>query len=319
MKSLFCLHLLITLFLLSSINIFGYFIYNKLLNLLLQRFKRTSGFSIILFFCLVGTGFAQTDNYQINPASIADLIKKTEVKSQKTKIVAMNEYQSNFRRIVEFEGQDKKSIEVYEEYCLKNDKSLCRIVLMEKDGVPISSKKIEKERKKVAKVFIKSNTSDGREDPFGYGISINSLWVDPVIYLISCQISSFSGKIIEGRKTAFVRVNSCNVENEAPALRNQILFMSKTEAEIWIDELDECVVQMKVYPGKGLSSLNQNHPIIITENERMPDGYWLSKRTRLETIGNKELFPNLKDNWQYDFFGYRHLTVNVEGSKTLPH
>lgn len=273
---------------------------------------------MLISFCLAATGFAQTNDYQNNDPRIADLIKKTEAKSEKTKMISMNEYQSNFRRIVEFEGQNKKSIEVYEEYCLKNDKSLCRIVLIEKDGVPISSKKIEKDRKKVAKVFVKSNTSDGKEDPFGYGISINSLWVDPVIYLRACRISAFSEKAVEGRMTAFVRVNNCNTDKEAAVLRSQISFMSKTEAEIWIDEQDESVVQMKVYPGKEFASVsNRNNPIIITENMRMPDGYWLSKRTRLETIDNKGIFPTLKDNWEYEFFGYRHLTVNVEASKPV--
>lgn len=306
-------------FLLSFIKFFYLVPYNFLFNLLLKRFRRTLGLSILIFFfCLTATVFTQTKDYQSNDFSIAALVKKVELKSKKTKVVAMNEYQSNFKRIVEFEGQNKKSIEVYEEYCLNNDKSLCRIVLIEKDGIPISASKIEKARKKVAKEFIKNNTADGKEDPFGYGISINSLWVDPLLYLRDCQISSFSETIVERRMTAFVRVNNCNINNEVAALRNQILYMSKTEAEIWIDKQDESIVQMRVYARKEFASAsNPSNPIIITENVRMPDGHWLSSRTRLETIGNKGVFPNLKDNWEYDFFGYQHLIVNVDASKAV--
>ena len=96
--------------------------------------------------------------------------------------------------------------------------------------------------------------------------------------------------------------------------------MPKTEAEILINEQDESVMQMNIYAKKEFSSTNENNkPIVMMENTRMPEGFWLFKKIRLETIGNKLIFPNLKDNWQFDFYGYKRYEVEVkEAGTNLP-
>jgi hypothetical protein len=148
-------------------------------------------------------------------------------------------------------------------------------------------------------------------------MGMNSIYVDPTPYLRSCRIVSSSEKIIEGRTAILLRIDDCKLDDVYSKWKNSLSFMPKTQAEILIDEKDESVMRMDVYAKEEFTSATkQNKPIITIENMRMPEGLWLFKMIRLETIGNKLMFPNLKDNWQFDFYGYKRYEITVEESKT---
>lgn len=274
--------------------------------------KRIIFITILISIYCFGT-FAQSNENQIDELRVTNLIQKVQAKSKTNRTAFLSEYERTFNLTIEREANDKVNSWVFEQYCLNDGKPYCNTIEIEKDGKPRSPSKIQKERKKVAKNLIKNENYAEADDLFGYGTVINSLWLDPILYLKSCRIVSSAEKGIEGRTAILLRVDDCKLDDAYSKWGNNLNFMPKTEAGILIDEKDESVMRMDVYAKKEFSSATkQNLPIITIENTRMPEGLWLFKKIRLETIGNKLVFPNLKDNWQFDFYGYRRYEVTVE-------
>lgn len=289
---------------------------NNMRTQLLKFFKVLISFSILLFCsCLPHKAAAQINSAQIEDARIVALIQKVQAKSKRNRAAYLSEYNRTYKLTIEREDTNKINSWGFEQYCLNDGKTYCRTIEIEKDGKPRSPSKIQKEREKVSKNLAKNEDYVGKDDPFGYGTGINSLWIDPSLYLKNCRIVLVDEKQIAGRASILLRVNDCKLDNAySKWMRmSSLQFMTKTEAEIVIDEKDESVMRMDVYAKKEFYSVSdRTRPIISMENTRMPEGFWLFKKIRLETIGNKLVFPDLKDNWQYEFFDYKHLDVDIQ-------
>lgn len=285
--------------------------------------------SLLLFsLSLAENLLAQAYENQIKINQISEIIAKVKLKSLKTRLAHLSEYQYKYRLSKGLEDKNRKitnikSTNIYEHYCFVVGKSFCRAILVEENGVPVSQSKIQKTREKVSKEFTQHQSTTEKPDSFGYGITfgssgINSVWIEPAIYLRACSIFSSSEKVVEGRPTIFLKVGECNIDSEPIEWKKNILFMPKTGAEIWIDKEDEGVTQINIYAKREFSpDADQNKPIITMENVRMPEGYWFVKKIKLETT-NKTIFPNLKDNWEYEFFDYKRLRVDVDLKQIKP-
>lgn len=279
--------------------------------------KLLNSFPLLLFcICIHRVAFAQISKTQNENARIAALVQKVQEKSRRNRTAYLSEYERTYKLTIERENSNKINSWVFEQYCLNDGKPYCRIIETEKDGKARSSSKIQKEREKASKDLIRNEGFNEDNKLFGNGTGINSLWVEPTLYLKNCRIFSATEKLIEGRTTISLRVDDCKLLNDYSKWTSSLQFMTKTEAEILIDEKDESVMRMDVYAKREFPSTSgQGKPIIIMENTRMPEGYWLFKKIRLETIGNKLMFPELKDNWQFDFYGYRRVRVDVEADR----
>ena len=264
---------------------------------------------ILLCLYLSSNNFAQTRTDNTDD-SFLPLIEKIKEKSKKTRVLIQSEYQLKYKRTIE--SQEKKYTGIYEMYCLNNGKSFCKPVQIEKNGVPISSSKIQKSRKTAAKDLVQKNEDFLRkDDPLTYGIFINKVWVDPTIYLENCQRNVSSIVNLEERPTYFVKLTNCSIDNSFNEWEQYISFMPKTEADIWIDEKDLSITKMNIYAKSEFSSeREQNKPVIKLETVRMTDGYWFVKNIKIETT-NKAIFSNLNDNWEYEFFDFKKLRVEV--------
>ncbi len=284
---------------------------------------------ILLLFCLCSGQkiYAQMNEGILDARKISNLIETTRFKSEMLKDIALNEYQNKFR--ITFTSLDKniKHSNLYEEYCLykkETGKTLCRGILIESDNTLVPVSKIEKERKKTAELFVKkdklSAKSDDSSKSSGYDISgyINDkdwILINPIIYLKDCQITSSAETTVEARKTVFLRLGNCSIAKEPLDLIPQLSYISKTNAEIWIDEQDAAVTQMNIYTQRDSSAeIIKDKPIIRLENVRTIEGYWLNKQIFFESNDIK-LFPNLKYKWQYEFFDYKHLRVDVNSNQ----
>lgn len=300
---------------LSSFTIFilVYFIYNIALKSLLKKIKVRAGASIIIIcLCLVGAGFSQIKQDEIDSIRLATIIQNAQAKSRKNTTVFFEDYEHSFKRTIEFEGQNKRSAETYEQYCLNNNKSFCASVLIERNGVQLPPLKVQKAREKAAKELEK-NALSTKNSYSGSGILLDPILIDSNAYLKYCKVSSSSQKTIDDRVTVVLYMNNCNLPS---VYKKNISYLPKTEAEILIDELDESVVRMSVYANAEFSlGKNQNRPIITLENIRIPEGYWLFKAVRLEGIGNKTIFPEMRNNLQYDFFDFKKSSVTVTYTK----
>lgn len=248
-----------------------------------------------------------------NDDSFLSLTENIKEKSKKTRVLVQSEYQLKYKRTIESQEKAEKTTQVYEMYCLNTGKSFCRPVLIEKNGKAISISKIQKSRKNSSKDLAGQNENYSRkDDPLTYGIFINKVWIDPTIYLDNCQKILMSTVILEERPAYFIKLGNCKTNDLFGEWNQYISFMSKTKADIWIDENDLSVVKMNVYGQDEYSSDRaQNQPIVKMETVRMPNGYWFVKNIKIETT-NKAIFPAINDNCEYEFFDYKRVNIDVE-------
>ena len=272
--------------------------------------RKTGFIFAILFWSFSVTGLSQTNT------NLNTLIQSVQAKSKKIRTAFLSGYQHITKLITESEKSHQKSESVYEQYCLNDGKSFCRVVLIEKNGVPLSKSKIDKSRQKAAKNLSKQNDFVGKDDPLGYGTLVKSVWIDPTLYLRDCQILSSEKQKIESRETIPVSLGKCQIDNEPAEWKKYFDFMPKTDAKIWIDVEDESVTRLNIYAGKEFSGLTvTDKPIATMDNIRMPEGYWLFGRIHLETT-NKLIFPNLQDNFDFEFTAYKPIKVEVNSNET---
>ncbi len=275
-----------------------------------KKIKKTGLIFATLFWGFLVTSVSQTNT------NLNTLIQGVQIKSKKSKTAFLSKYQHIFKFITESEKSHQKSEYVYEQYCLNDGKSFCRVVLIEKNGVPLSKSKIDKARQKAAKNLSKQNDFVGKDDPFGYGTLVGSVWIDPTLYLRDYQMLSSKEQKNELRKTILVNLGKCQIDNEPAEWKKYLDFMPKTEAKIWIDVQDESVTRLNIYADKEFSGLTvTDKPIATMDNIRMPEGYWLFGRIHLETT-NKLIFPNLQDNFDFEFSAYKPIKVEVNSNET---
>lgn len=271
-------------------------------------------FTAILIFAFCFAAFAQSDENQLDESRITKLVLKVQAKSRRNRAAYLSEYERTFKVTIESEAKNKTSSQTFEQYCLNDGKPYCGNIEIQRNGKSHSLSKIKKEREKVAKNLINNEDFVFKgDDLLGYGMSVSLAYIEPTLYLKVCRIVSSSEKQIQGRTAIVLRVDDCNLNEAYSKWKNSLNFMPKTKADILIDEEDESVIRMDVYAKEEFSPATaQNKPVITLENIRMPEGFWLFKKIRLETIGNKAIFPNLKDNWQFDYYGYRKYEITVK-------
>ena len=283
--------------------------------------KIQSVFKVLFVLILSATGFSQTKkpNSDINPYT--GLIQEVSDKSEKSKDLRISQYQYSFKTTVEDEKTHKTRDWTYELYCADDGRSNCQRVLTGKDGKQFSDSKINKSREKASKnLAADSEFIENGEYSYGFGLGYRGLgknvWVDPSFYLRDCQVLSSEQQNIDDRAAVLIRLGDCNVDKET--WKQYVTFMPKTEADIWIDKQDKDVIKMDIYAKKEFSGeTNRTKPLITYKNKRMPEGYWLNSKVRLETT-NKLVFPTMKDNFQFDFFDYKRPKVDVEYKAEKP-
>lgn len=274
----------------------------------------------ILLFVFIPVVFSQIDLNNSTKHDTKILIDKVLEKSELNKAKLFSDYQYSFKSLVEDEKTKRKKSWLYELYCGVDGRSNCQQVLIGINDKVFSASKINKAREKASKNLISSNENSIRKEkfsyglPFGYAAEGQNFWLDSKFYLKNCELLKTDSEKYENTKITIVRVGNCNVESEE--WKKSVAFMSKTEAVIWIDEFDLSVTKMKIYPKKEFVQINEdNKPIAEVNLIRMLDGVWLYKTARLDTR-NKLVFPLAKNIFEYEFFEYKRLNVEVESKET---
>lgn len=245
---------------------------------------------------------------------LAQLLDKTQEVSRKTAYQAWVEYTSSFTQI-KVDKNGKKQTFVYETLC---SRKTCASVLVGENGVSFSDEQINKNREKAAKSLDKAEKQTDaffkeKENPLGYGVLVKD-WFNPSLYLKICKTEFSEKTSIENRPTIKISVTNCKLENLPSSLNSKnFQFMSKTEGFVWIDEQDKAIVKMELYAQKDLpNSSNSGEPLVEMKAAKIPDGYWFWKNFKIRPLENAAIFPDYKNNWEYEFYDYRLSSVEVK-------
>jgi hypothetical protein len=257
------------------------------------------------------------NNYLVSAQTndLAQLLDKTQEVSRKTAYQAWVEYTSSFTQIKE-DKTGKKHIYVYETLC---SRKTCASVLVAENGVAFSDKQINKNREKAGKSLDKAEKQSDviffkdKENPLGYGILVKD-WFNPSLYLKICKTEFLEKTSFENRPTIKISVTDCKLENLPASLNSKnFQFMGKTNGIVWIDVQDKAIVKMELYAQKEFPNLsNSGKPLVVMEAAKIPDGYWFWKNIRLQALENSAIFPDYKNNWEYEFYNYRLSDVEVK-------
>lgn len=283
-----------------------------------MKIAETNSSIVLLLLFLMAIFSTARNTAQTREIDLPNLLQKVMDNSRVTAWHFAREYSSSFKKTVETEGKKtKQTSEVFESFC-PGDGKRCVKVLIEKDEQRLSQNVIEKNRKKVARELKKFDdgtpeidlTAAATTNSHGAAFQVNSVYLEPNLYLKLCEINFLENTTIDKRSLIKLKFNNCKIENEPSVYKKQIEHMPKTKGFIWIDAEDKAIVKIEAYALKDLTEAsNQEEPVILIEHVRVPEGYWFWKRIRLESINNKTIFPELKGNWQIDFFDYLHYEV----------
>ena len=276
----------------------------------MKTHKLLFAFTFVLVSFITST--AQTPDL----SSLIEDAKKNAIVTAKSDYL---EFVSDWKRAVVKPG-GKTYSQTYEFICSNRH---CENIQVEEDGKYFSEKKIEKNRKKAAKNFVKSELTptnasikiiDGQNGYYfriatTFNPKINSSF-SPYMYLKTCKTEFLEKKLIENRPTVKFRAFDCHIDSEPK--KEFLSFMPKTEAIIWIDEADKTVVKTEVY-GKQESetTVNLNKPLVIMETAKVPQGSWFWKKITINANDNQYFFPSEFGNWQIDFFNYKKFNVDI--------
>lgn len=249
---------------------------------------------------------------------LAVFLESAQPVARKTAYLGWIEYSRDYK-LTEITADGKKTSYTYESICSRKD---CISISVAKNDKRFSDKRIEKSRKQAAKMFIKSESradhaSYGeKENLLGYGISVYD-WFNPSLYLKACKTELAEKSTINGRSTLKIKASECNVKTLTQMKdKSSVQFMNKTNAFIWIDELDKAIVKTEIYARKEFpNSSKTDRPLVVIEADNIKDGYWFWKSIRVNALDNKAIFPKFKDNMEYEFFNYRLSNVEVKSAE----
>lgn len=273
---------------------------------------------MFLFFCFAPNPFSFGQTNTQPQIDITQLISEVRKNAKYIAWHDKNEYSSNFKKTFEFKGEKaKRDVELFESVCAKRS---CLTILTEHNGVPLSPEKIQKNREKTGKELERLDASPtainaDKENANEYGFSINSVYLQPSLYLKICDINSPERITVDSRKTIKFRFSNCKTDNEPPAYKSFLRHMLNTEGWIWIDEQDKMITKLEAFAKPSSVSTATNKPALTLSMMRVPEGFWFWSFIRLEVIDNKTLYSELKGNWQIDFSDYRRFRVDVDEPK----
>lgn len=270
--------------------------------------KRLFQAFLLLFLsnCLFVSIYSQTkpDNQTID---IPKLIQEAKNLSIKARDQLAGNYSNNFKKTVEIKGKKNRiTSETFESSCLSNG---CDKILVEKNGIRLSEKKISKSRDKIAQNILKGNnvaTSPEMSDR-GIRFQINTVYVEPNIFLDICETSFNDYSTYEGRQSIKLEFKNCRIDKESPKFRNVIGFMSKIQGFIWIDNEDKSVTKLIAFTSDESKTNKVSDPLLELSFTRVPEGLWFWKMIKIQGYENTNVFTGFRGNWQLDFYDYQRF------------
>ena len=286
---------------------------------LLKTCRITSGIAVVLI-CMLSGVFAQTGNSpKAVEIDISKWLAESLLKTKQAHFRLVSDYTYKMRRTVTKQNGEISST-LFESYFpprLKNKGGTGGIIItLEENGVPLPEKKVEKQRREAAAKLEKiADASEQKSMPleeqrekglpldwtFNVAVGLNS-------FLQHCDFHSPLREILDGRETITLSFNECRADK----LPENKAYQANMEGRIQFDELEKIPVRLEAWAKKSASSPKI---LLLFKQKRITESVWLPELIRVEGVKNEAVFPNLKINWQLEFFDYKLPQTEIKDVK----
>lgn len=226
-------------------------------------------------------------------------------------------------------GRITEKVRLYEAYPMRmQNRHRHVIILVSKDGVPLSKERTDKERAAAVRRMeqvereeagAEDGGGDGRHVSVGIGISPDG---EGVIFGISqflrqCEFSMPRRVQMADREAIVLAFRPR--PDVAFAAREK--YITQLVGEVWIDAADRVVARLEAW----LPPRSSNAPVAMSgvalavyEQMRLPDGLWVPRLIRLNALGQMARFNGVDKEMIFEFSEYHHFSTTIEGETLEP-
>lgn len=285
------------------------------------KLSRIIGGSALILICLFSSGFAQTgSSLQTVDLDISKWLAESLLKNNQAHFRVISDYTYKLRRTITKQNGEKSST-LFELYFPSrfNNKGGTRSVTitLEENGIALPAKKIEKQRREAAEKLekianasnVKSASLEERREkgvPLDWSFNVS---VGLASFLQVCEFHMPLREIVDGQETISLSFDKC----DGGKLAVDKSYMANIEGKIWFDALEKVPVRLEAWQ-KTSPSMTPKTLILFTQ-KRIAEAVWFPDLIRVEGTGNEAVFPNLKINWQYEFFDFKLPQTEIKDVK----
>jgi len=234
--------------------------------------------------------------------------------------------QTRVSREFDQRGKLVESVSAYDAYPIKVLGRHHHIIsLISENGHPLSSKRLKKERQEAAKEMEMAERESalqaggaptaGAERYIAAGIGMSQtgdgVWIGVSQFLRQCQFGEPRYVRLADRDMVSLNIHSCVSNVGDPRER----YMKRMTGVVWIDTADKVVARLEAWQATEIEQETSSPPhaeTIVYEQMRLPDGLWVPKRIRLNSIGKAELFNGTDKDMTFEFSHYQRFNTEVE-------
>lgn len=290
----------------------------------MQKINQIIGSIILFAVCSLPAVFAQTKAVD---SDVSGFIQESVLKINRTNFRLISDYEYKMRRTIN-SRDGKTTSTLFESYfpsrLKKQGANGGVIIVLEENGVAIPAKKIEKQRREAGKNLEKAgNASDEKstllENKREMGLPLEwtyAVAVGLTAFLEVCEFNRPRREIIDGRETISLNFDECKI-GKLPVNKS---YMANLQGVVLFDALDKAPIRLEAWRKSSSTNDAQGAPkvLLLFEQKRVAEGVWFPALIRVEGIGNEIVFPNLKTNWQTEFFDYKLPETEIKDVKINP-
>lgn len=289
------------------------------------KINQIIGGIILSLVCLFSVVSAQTKTVDLD---ISRFLQESILKTNQTNFRLISDYTYKMRRTIN--SQDGKTTStLFESYfpsrLKKQGGNRGVVIVLEENGIALSAKKIEKQRREASKNLEKaSNASDEKstllEQKRDKGLPLDwtfNVAVGLTTFLEVCEFKTPLQEILDGRETLSLNFDECNI-SKLPETKS---YLANIQGKVLFDVKDKAPIRLEAWQKTPRSSGDaQDSPAIsiLFAQKKVAEGVWFPALIRVVGIGNEVVFPNLKMNWQIEFFDYKILETEVKDVQINP-
>jgi len=281
----------------------------------------TGGF-ILSLGCLFAAAFAHAQTADLD---ISKFLQESVLKTNQTNFRLISDYAYKMRRTINSQN-GKTTSTLFESYfpsrLKKRSENRGVIIVLEENGIATPAKKIDKQRREAGKNLEKAGkASDEKstllEQKREKGLPLEwtyNVAVGLTTFLEVCQFKTPLREVVEGRETISLTFDECDI-SKLPETKS---YLANIQGKVLFDVEDKAPIRLEAWQKTPLSSGDaQVSPkvLILFAQKRVAESVWFPTLIRVEGIGSEVVFPNLKINWQIEFFDYKLPETEIKDVK----
>lgn len=288
-------------------------------NTQMVKTNQTIGGIILILVCLFSVVSAQTEVADLN---ISEFLRESILKTNQANFRLVSDYTYKMRRSLNFQDGKitSKLSEIYFPSRLKKQVENKGVtILLEENGIALSAKEVEKQRRKAGENLEKAERQSEQKSILleqkretGLGIEWTfRVTVRLTTFLEACQFKTPLQETVDGRKAISLNFDECNI-GKLPETKSYLAYI---QGKVLFDVEDKVPIRLEAWRKTPFSPANaqvSSKVLVYFAQKRVAQGVWFPDLIRVEGIGNEVVFPNLKANWQIEFFDYKFLETEIK-------